>query len=350
MPYGTWLNTNRKIDTSSPLLSGIMTGITSETLDKNISWAGQQSSQPIYRDVYTIFWNDNNSQHKTIFVGTDLSISADGVASGVIEEVKDMILIDGFYGPDFLQIGRMSVDFQILRSVLSSTTFSDDIELFRTIFSNGNGISGSRYDDNLTSYDGNDILTPQEGNDFLDGGQGIDRVTFNDQFAMSKIFADFSGETVVLTPQDGIDTLRNIERLIFVDKIIALDIEGNAGQAYRIYQAAFDRKPDPTGLGFWIANLDLGKTLSTIADEFLNSPEFNALYGSSTPNASFVDSLYQNVLHRAGETEGVEYWNGLLNNGISRADVLVAFSESAENKAAVLGSIQNGIEYKEFLG
>ena len=35
-------------------------------------------------------------------------------------------------------------------------------------------------------------------------------------------------------------------------KPLALDINGTAGQVYRLYQAAFDRKPDLVGLGYWI--------------------------------------------------------------------------------------------------
>ena len=48
------------------------------------------------------------------------------------------------------------------------------------------------------------------------------------------------------------------ERLTFSDANIALDIDGNAGQAHRIYKAAFDRAPDLGGLGFWINTLDNG--------------------------------------------------------------------------------------------
>ena len=150
--------------------------------------------------------------------------------------------------------------------------------------------------------------------------------------------------------RDGIDTLSNVERLKFSDTNLALDINGNAGAAYRIYQAAFDRKPDVGGLGFWISQIDKGASLQSVAQGFIGSAEFQKLYGSSPTNAAFVDGLYHNVLHRAGEQGGVDYWIGVLNSGTSRADVLAGFSESAENKAGVIGSIQNGIEYKEWLG
>jgi uncharacterized lipoprotein NlpE involved in copper resistance len=48
----------------------------------------------------------------------------------------------------------------------------------------------------------------------------------------------------------------NIKRLQFADRTVGLDITGNAGQIYRLYQAAFDRKPDLGGLGFQIAAIE----------------------------------------------------------------------------------------------
>jgi len=58
---------------------------------------------------------------------------------------------------------------------------------------------------------------------------------------------------------------------------------------------------------------------------------FNARYGS-LDNQSFVQQLYQNVLGRAGESSGVQGWTGLLDAGGTRAQVLVSFSDSVENK------------------
>ncbi len=56
-----------------------------------------------------------------------------------------------------------------------------------------------------------------------------------------------------------------------------------------------------------------------------------------------MDLLYANVLGRAGETNGRGFWVDSLDNGSRRADVLAAFSESAENKAGTAGLVRNGI-------
>ena len=188
--------------------------------------------------------------------------------------------------------------------------------------------------------------------DQIDGGRGLNTSVYWGPLSEYSI----NQNNFQLSVQDSKfstsppDSLTNIQRLKFSDINVAFDINGDAGEAYRLYQAAFDRTPDNGGLGYWIAQLDKGTTLKSAAEGFIASTEFQKLYGSAPSNAVFVDSLYHNVLHRAGEQGGVDYWNGVLNSGTSRADVLAGFSESTENKAGVIGSIQSGIHYTEWTG
>lgn len=199
---------------------------------------------------------------------------------------------------------------------------------------------------------GNDLIVIGMGSDKIDGGAGFDTVILSrkpDQCISTKTD---SGYTLAVQYGDSqiTELLNNVERVKLGGNSIAFDINENAGQAYRIYQAAFDRKPDSSGLGFWINALDNGVPLKSVADGFLGSVEFQSIYGSSSTNSSFVAALYNNVLHRGGEQAGVEFWTGVLDAGASRADVLAGFSESAENKAGVLGSIKDGIHYTDYLG
>lgn len=141
------------------------------------------------------------------------------------------------------------------------------------------------------------------------------------------------------------DKLVNVERLQFTDKTLALDINDTAGQAYRIYQAAFNRTPDNGGLKYWIGIMDSGVPLTTVSSGFIGSAEFQKLYGTNPTNELFVTKLYDNVLHRAPDAGGYKYWVDLLNSGtIDKTSTLVNFSESNENQAGVIGVIQNGID------
>lgn len=155
---------------------------------------------------------------------------------------------------------------------------------------------------------------------------------------------------LVVSPDanEGTQFFSSITRLRFTDFGVAFDIEGNAGKAYRLYQAAFNRVPDLGGLGFWIGRLDAGDDLAAVAGGFINSQEFIALYGANPTNDVFLTKLYNNVLHRAPDAGGYSYWMNLLNSGYPRANVLASFSESAENKAQVLPAIGNGITYTPY--
>jgi len=130
--------------------------------------------------------------------------------------------------------------------------------------------------------------------------------------------------------------------------VLALDIGGAGGEGYRIYRAAFDRTPDALGLGFWIQSLDAGTPLAEVAQGFLASVEGLQVYAGVDTNAQFVDAVYQHVLHRTGDGPGVVFWNQALDGGATRAEVLAAISESPENQAAVIGSIQDGFLYTPY--
>ncbi len=132
-------------------------------------------------------------------------------------------------------------------------------------------------------------------------------------------------------------------RVQFDDGQIAFDLEGNAGRAYRLYQAAFDRTPDAAGLGYWIKALDNGATSEEIAQAFINSAEFKTLYGSSVSDGVFLTALYRNVLHRDPDTGGFAYWLDLMSKGVARKTVLIQFSESPENVSQTRSRIESGI-------
>ncbi|MFC0168161.1 FG-GAP-like repeat-containing protein [Pseudoduganella danionis] len=198
----------------------------------------------------------------------------------------------------------------------------------------------------LYGTSGADLLYGAAGNDVLGGGGGIDTVVYLGNRTDFNVIRNADGSIKVGSTAGGIDTLIDVERIKFGDQTIALDVEGNAGQAYRIYQAAFERKPDLAGLGYWISVMDKGVSLSTVASGFVGSAEFRSIYGPQPTNLEIVLKFYQNVLHREGETAGINFWTGLLDNHtITVADALVGFSESAENKAALIGTINNGFAY-----
>lgn len=146
--------------------------------------------------------------------------------------------------------------------------------------------------------------------------------------------------------RDGRDQMLSVERLEFRDGTIAFDEDGNAGQAYRLYQAAFDRVPDAEGLGFWIDHYDQGSVdLVSMANFFMRSAEFAEKYGDpdTVSDFDFLTLLYNNVLDRDPDQAGFLFWRNQQENGLTRAEMIQYFSESNENYENVAADIAQGI-------
>lgn len=152
------------------------------------------------------------------------------------------------------------------------------------------------------------------------------------------VFTDTAGA-------DGVQVVRNPFRLHFVDTSLAFDVEGNAGKAYRLYQAAFQRKPDLSGMGFWIKVLDGGASDLSMATGFSASPEFKQLYGNVPTKDQLIKAMYLNTLHRAPDAEGYSFWMDALNKGLSTEAMLLFFADSPENRSQTAPAVALGIEY-----
>ncbi len=108
-----------------------------------------------------------------------------------------------------------------------------------------------------------------------------------------------------------------------------------------LYAGTFDRAPDAQGLNYWVnqanvaisAGISVDNVYKTIMDNgnhggFVAHPIFITTYGSLN-NASFVAQIYQNILGQAGDADGLAYWEGLLNNNMSRGEMVAEFVKGA---------------------
>lgn len=174
-----------------------------------------------------------------------------------------------------------------------------------------------------------------------------DEIVLPNDRAQYRILSTSNGYTIKSIPEDGnAHTYPILRRVQFADSSLALDVD-KSSRIYRLYQAAFNRKPDLAGLGYWLGVLDTGSTLDQIAEAFINSKEFQDLYATSTTNQQFLTTLYNNVLHRTPDTAGSEYWLAAFQRGATKTALLVEFSESQENKASTAVAIQDGVAYAQ---
>jgi Domain of unknown function (DUF4214) len=136
--------------------------------------------------------------------------------------------------------------------------------------------------------------------------------------------------------RDGTQILSGTTLMAFTDGTGVFDPNGSAEDVARLYHAALNRGPDVGGLEAWTGAIDNSHVpLSAVANDFAASPEFMGSFGLLSDPA-YVQQLYQNVLGRAADPGGLQFWTGFLSSGGSRGDVLLGFSQSSEDKARTL--------------
>lgn len=90
----------------------------------------------------------------------------------------------------------------------------------------------------------------------------------------------------------------------------------------RLYQAFFEREPDVDGAVYWIEQYEAGATLDDLAWGFASSTEFTSRYGGDLTNRQFLEIVYGNVLGRTPDDEGMDYWLGQVDGGLSQHGVV----------------------------
>ena len=263
-------------------------------------------------------------------------------------------------------------------NIKSSTADNDTLTSTSNneLFDGGAGTDTVAFSGNFSNYSltrtstSLELIDQRTGtNDGIDTLSNIEYIQFSDQtIDESKVdvvktysgnFSDYKfynkgGGIYQIKTDSGYDDITGLPLLnfsgestssSFKDISAIVDIKGTFDQVtglntddakmFRLYNAAFKRFPDPDGLKYWIDKYTSGENDErSIASSFLVSAEFKERYGENLSDSTYVNTLYKNVLGRDADTSGLNYWLGQLNSGAeTRYEVLLGFSESAENKA-----------------
>jgi hypothetical protein len=317
------------------------------TLSKKFDFNNNQDWDWIATQTLSNAITIQNAAYKQTFAGA-FNYSATGIISGTATDTSFFLNNELVYA-----VSGMSADATRLQEFVENE--GDTQQTYAFVFAGADTFNGSADADGLNGYEGNDTLNGNggddiiwggSGNDSIDGGGGFDIVRFSGARADYTVAKAGTGFTVSATKgTDGVDSIVNAERYVFSDKAVGFDGAGVGGQAYRVYQAAFNRAPDSGGLGFWISQMDKGTSLKAVASGFAASDEFKTVYGAAPTNAELVGKFYENVLHRPAEKAGFDFWVGALNAGVPVAEVLAAISESQENVDGTAAVIAAGFEY-----
>jgi hypothetical protein len=92
-----------------------------------------------------------------------------------------------------------------------------------------------------------------------------------------------------------------------------------------LYQDVLDRSPDAQGMASWVAFLQAGGSREQVAEGFWGSPEHRGMQ---------VDQFYATYLHRTADPAGRAYWVNQLMMGATEAEVATGFLTSEEYSLA----------------
>jgi uncharacterized protein (DUF1800 family) len=151
------------------------------------------------------------------------------------------------------------------------------------------------------------------------------------------ILKSSSGYTV--TDNIGSDGTVNIAitvtSLVFKDIQINLSIaeqsklisDKDLASLIELYIAYFNRVPDANGLSYWIGRFQSGMSLEDIGKSFYDAAlpySTQTGYSANMSNGDFVNIVYKNVLGRATpDPEGYNYWTNSLNSGSETRGTLI---------------------------
>jgi len=202
-------------------------------------------------------------------------------------------------------------------------------------------------------YAGSDQFTGLAGDDFIDGGSGLDfaiyRSTRNDYVigwdTNSNLLVEDKRALSLLSDKillDGKDQLASIERLVFSDKSLALDLSGSAGTTAKILGAVFGKNSvlNKSYVGIGLSFLDAGWTYDNLAGVALDAA------GAKT-NDQIVSLLWTNVIGTNPTASDKQPFIALLENGMTAGALAHLAAETSFNTTNInlVGLAQTGIEY-----
>ena len=203
---------------------------------------------------------------------------------------------------------------------------------------------GSTGSDKVVGGLGDDVLISSGGEDVLEGGAGVDLVIMSKSAAKSQVVRDSVSDNWIVTGDSGSDTLVDVERVMFDDSSLALDVGKDeiGGKTALLLGALLgpDAINNPAYVGTVIGLLDGGMSIDELAAVAIESL-------SLTSNEALITTLWENLLGvEPTESEKASVIE-LLDNGLTSVELilLAADSEINESNIDLIGIAQTGLSY-----
>lgn len=203
---------------------------------------------------------------------------------------------------------------------------------------------GSKGSEKLVGGFGNDVLISSGGQYILEGGEGKDSVIITKAASSSTITRDIETNNWVVSTDSGTDTLVDVERLVFEDTSIALDIDREqiGGQAVLALGALIGPSSikDPAVVGLVIGLLDDGMSFDELAVAAIEALSLQS-------NDALVTTLWTNIVGAAPSGSDKASVIALLDSGTTPTELirLAAYNEANESNVDLVGLAQKGLAY-----
>lgn len=188
----------------------------------------------------------------------------------------------------------------------------------------------------------NEIMMGGGGDDVIEGGAGSDTAAY------SGVSRDFEvsvrpGEDIIFVKDrsglEGTDAIHNVEFLTFADATLDASSLVKASNVSAsdflslidLYVAYLDRVPDALGLVYWASRLSDGMSMGDMAKSFFSSAEAISARPQGQTLPEMVSNAYSDILDRAADADGLNYWVGQLQTGQLQVDQFaLAFVRGAD--------------------
>ncbi len=114
-----------------------------------------------------------------------------------------------------------------------------------------------------------------------------------------------------------------------------------------LYTAYYNRAPDQGGFDYWnqqASSTGNSTALLAISEGFSQHPQFLQDYPLSDSTTQFVTKIYNNILNRAPDTGGLDFWVNALDEGLLKSEFIVTYINDV---LAYSGTHPEGIKSKQ---
>lgn len=236
------------------------------------------------------------------------------------------LIIVEHYGALSSGLGTDAID-MLIYGHQQSVTLPDDIEHIRLT---ENGLNNT-----VIGNDNDNVFDVLSGNWVIDGKGGDDTVRLLNPIASYAISqTPHNGELqVTLYGPEGRVVVRGVDRITFDDAVLVKSNGRNIEQIDLLYEQVLGRLADPEGLTYWVKQINKGASLQDIAQAMAQSPEFLLRYGTPSEE-QLVEALYEAILKRLPDVQGLSHWvEALVVNDMTEGLLIVSLLQSTESQA-----------------